>query len=123
MLLQGTAGMCVCNVLTGFFSYTDSNPWLIVTFILVLLCFYESSLGTVLMIYLSETMVDQAVGIAVALNWLVTGIVAGTLPFLVSPSVLDVYGTFFLYGTLCVFACIFILIVIPESKKKVQDMA
>jgi SP family sugar porter-like MFS transporter len=123
MLLQGTAGMCVCNVLTGFFSYTDSNPWLIVTFILVFLCFFESSLGTVLWIYLSETMVDQAVGIAVALNWVVAGIVVGTLLFFVSPSVLNVYGTFFLYGALCVFIFIFILIVIPESKKKAVEKA
>jgi SP family sugar porter-like MFS transporter len=123
MLLQGLAGMCVFNFLTGIFSYTESNPWLIVASILIFCCFFESSLGTVLFIYLSETIGDQAVGIAISFIWVVTCIVVATLPSLVSPSVLDVYGTFFLYGTLCMFGFIFILIMLPESKKKVQDMA
>mmetsp|Transcript_5389 Transcript_5389/g.9929 ORF Transcript_5389/g.9929 Transcript_5389/m.9929 type:complete len:333 (-) Transcript_5389:3209-4207(-) len=117
MLLQGTAGMCICNVLTGLFSITESSPWLIVAFILIFLCFFESSQGTVLWIYLSETMEDKAVGLAIALNWIFAGIVVGTLLFFVSPSVLNVYGTFFLYGGLCVIAFFFILVLVPESKK------
>lgn len=118
MLLQGTVGMCICNVLTGLFSVTESNPWLILTFILIFLCFFESSLGTVLWIYLSETMVDKSVGLAIALNWIFAGIVVGTLPFFVSPSVLNVYGTFFLYGGLCVVSFFFILSSVDETKPK-----
>mmetsp|Transcript_14668 Transcript_14668/g.27190 ORF Transcript_14668/g.27190 Transcript_14668/m.27190 type:complete len:315 (+) Transcript_14668:450-1394(+) len=117
ILVWGFVGMAICNIIVGFCSSVDANPWVFVGFMLVFLVCFELSIGTVFWVYCSETMIDKSLGIAAAINWVAGAVVVGTLLFLISPDSLGISGTFYLYGGLCVFAWVFLVLFVPESKR------
>jgi FtsH-binding integral membrane protein len=116
----GSLGIIICNFVIGYCSWAEVNPWVVVGFILVFLVFFEFSYGPIFWVYCSETMIDKSVGICAAVNWIACSVIVMTLLALVSPTVLGVSGTFFLYGVISVVGLVIILAFVPESKKQVS---
>ena len=121
MLLQGSVGMCLCQLLLSYFDYIDAASWLKLSIMLVYVAFFESSLGPVLWIYCGEVMTDKGVGLAVAMNWIWAAIIGAVFPVMSSDSGLGVALTFLIFGCFCAFSFFYVLLFAVETKGKTKD--
>lgn len=85
LLLQGLLGMGSCYtvfVLIGYFYKYEFSGWIQFSMLILSVTFYETSLGSVLWVYITEVLAVGWIGSAVCLHWLFASIIAGTYPFL-----------------------------------------
>ncbi|TNV79404.1 hypothetical protein FGO68_gene14650 [Halteria grandinella] len=100
---------------------SNSAKYLAVFFVMAFVVMFELSLGPVPWVYMSETMTERGLSLAVGLNWIFT-IVIG----LVTPILLDKIGGYFFIGNgaftvVCALFCLFIM---KETKGlSAQDVA
>lgn len=118
MLMQGCLGMCACHLALFLFGILDLNAAASLPVMLLYVGFFESSVGPVLWIYCSETLTDRGVGIAVALNWVFTGII-GLFPLFLE--VVQISYAFLIFACICAGGFLFILLFIPETKGKTKE--
>jgi SP family arabinose:H+ symporter-like MFS transporter len=81
---------------------------------------FSIGLGPVTWVLLAEIyplhLREQAMSIALFVNWLCVFFVLWTFPFLLSS--VKILGSFGLYGLLCGMALLFVVRMIPETKQK-----
>ena len=66
---------------------------------------FELSPGPITWTYLSEILSDKAMSIAVTVNWITVVCVGAASNYMIT--MLGIPITFFIYGTLCLFGCLF----------------
>ena len=119
MMIQGIIGMGVCNLLAFFFGFFNLSAIAIIVFIFIYIMFFESSSGSIMFIYLGETLTDRGVGIAVSVNWFFTAVISSLFPILVK--LLGISYLFLGFAVICFFSCIYCLIFMKETRGKSQE--
>lgn len=127
LLLVGTTGMGCCIILFGFLTYAQYSGVGALIALIGYIAFFSISQGPIVWVYLSELFPNKVRGavmaIAVFAQWMANYIVSQTFPMMADESgdLYQVYNgafPFWLYGLFCVFAVIFILKLMPETKGK-----
>ena len=121
LLLVSSAGMAVSYTLIGILFFTDHlSGYILLSFALIAVASFSVGLGPVVWVMLSEIFPNmirgQAMSIATMCLWI--GTFTLTLTF---PALIDSLGgaiTFWIYGAICVFGLVFMLMVLPETKGK-----
>jgi MFS family permease len=98
LFLVGAAGMMGCNFLMGLLSLLNQAVIAQIVLIGIFLVFFESSIGPVLWIYGSEISTAKGMSIILLTNWIGSAFVGFTVPYLILPSALNLYGTFWLFA-------------------------
>lgn len=119
MMIQGIIGMGVCNLLAFFFSFFSLSSIAIIVFIFIYIMFFESSSGSIMFIYLGETLTDRGVGIAVSVNWFFTAVISSLFPILVK--LLGISYLFLGFGVICFLSSLYCLIFMKETRGKSQQ--
>lgn len=100
--------------------YSNVAKWCSLTFLMIYVASYSVGFGPVTWLVLSEIFPTSIKGRAVAassvLNWGANILISAT--FLDVTNYISVGTTFVVYGVLCIFSVVFVLLVIPETKNK-----
>jgi len=83
---------------------------------MLFVCAFEFGPGPILWLYMGEILEDNAMSVAVFLNWFFVMIVGLFTPTLMKPTVLGSGGTFIMFGAFNVIAVIFIVFFMKETK-------
>lgn len=94
-------------------AYNQNITTLEVTLVLVFVALFEFSIGPILWIYMSETMTDKAVSLGAVTNWVVTIIIAISVPSLLNA--MEGY-LFIVFGVFCGLCALFSIFVVKETK-------
>lgn len=112
ILGQLTMGFCHIMVATCLV-----NEWQLTSFVFIILfifCF-QISQGNVAWIYSAEVSVDAASGFTISAQFLAMLTVTGTLEYMMNGP-LQVYGTFYLFGVVCLLGTFFFIFFVKETK-------
>ncbi|MDR2773824.1 MAG: D-xylose transporter XylE, partial [Tannerella sp.] len=119
LLLIGSIGMAAGAFAVAVCDSIGLQGIVPVMSIIVYAAFFMMSWGPICWVLISEifpnTIRGQAVAIAVAFQWIFNFIVSSTFPPLYDFSPMIAYG---MYGIMCIFAFIFVLNWVPETKGK-----
>jgi len=80
------------------------------------LIFFESSIGPGLGIYGSEISTSKGMSIILGTNWVGSAIIGFAVPYMLSPSALNISGTFFLFAACMVGLLVFTVVWVKETK-------
>ena len=120
LLLFGAAGlMCIYAVIGVCYYFEVMGVPLLCLVIAAIACF-AMTLGPVTWVVISEIFPNRIRGMAMAVAtfglWAACFVLTYTFPMLNQG--LGAYGTFWLYGLICVFGFVFIKMMLPETKGK-----
>lgn len=120
LLLFGSVGLaCVYSILGAFYYFNITGMAVLVLVVLAIAC-YAMSLAPITWVVISEIFPTRIRGMAMGVStfslWTACFILTYTFPLLNSG--LGAYGTFWLYGIICLLGFIFIKINLPETKGK-----
>ncbi|OMJ95041.1 hypothetical protein SteCoe_1746 [Stentor coeruleus] len=121
LLLQGLAGMCFSYALFGLLSslwFESKNEKEMVLFagLLSAIAFYETSLGPVFWVYITEILTKMWVGPAITVHWIMAMIVTGTFEILCNGDMnVDIVYYFSVCGLCCLIGFIFVYKLAIES--------
>ena len=127
LLLTGTIGMGFCIMTFGFLTYQQDSGTAALVALVGYIAFFSISQGPVVWVYLSELFPNQirssVMAIAVFAQWLANFIVSQTFPIMADEKgmLFQTYNgafPFWLYGSFCIVAVIFIWKLVPETKGK-----
>ena len=118
LLMQGYIGMSVCHLGLFLFGILGVPSGGSLPLMMIFVAFFESSAGPVLWVYCSETLTDRGIGIAIAINWVLTGII-GLFPLFLE--VVSINYAFLIFSCTCCGTFFYILIFIQETKGKSKD--
>lgn len=119
-LLMASAGMMAgCQISLGFaFLWQPPPAWLILPLVLCCVAAFAIGIGPATWVVLAEIFPTRvrgrAMGIATVALWLACILL--TITYLTLVRVLGVSGAFWLYGSICVFTCLFVWRLLPETK-------
>jgi len=120
LLLFGAAGLACTYALLGVCYYYHVTGIAVLFLIVSAIACYAMTLGPVVWVVLSEIFPTRIRGMAMAVAtfslWTACFILTYTFPILNSG--LGSYGTFWLYGVICIFGFIFVMKMLPETKGK-----
>jgi MFS family permease len=119
LLMQGCIGMGVCQLFLFFFNLFDVPGEASLSFMLLFVMFFESSLGPVLWIYCGDTLTDRGVGLAVAVNWV--GAIIITAFFGFYADFIGIGYSFLTFTGICFFGAFYVFVFIKETKGKTRD--
>ena len=123
LLLIGLAGMGISFTLAGlaFQSDTIGTTWILIP-IITYVAFFAMSLGPVVWVLLSEIFPTKirgtAMSIATMVLWISCFAVSKTFPWLVE---IIEERTFYMYAIICIFAFVFVLLMVTETKGKTLE--
>lgn len=130
LLLIGTIGMGVCIFIFGQLTYNGYyGNWSLVALI-GYIAFFSFSQGPIVWVYLSEIFPNKvrgvAMSIAVLAQWTANYLVSQTFPMMADEKgslYQDYHGAFpfWLYGSFCLIAIVFIWRMMPETKGKTLE--
>lgn len=124
LLLFGSAGMGICLLVIGIaFHFHTSRGWLLLTFVLLYIACFASSLGPVVWVVISEIFPTRirgrAMSIATVVLWIGCYIVSQTFPMFVE-YVGSAY-TFWIYMVMTAINFLFVLKVVPETRGRTLE--
>lgn len=122
MLLVGQVGAVIALFSIGLFSNifagTDILPYFVITFTVIFLAFMQGAIAPVTWLMLAEIFPSRirglGMGVSVFFLWMVNFIIGLTFPTLLSAIGLSI--TFYMFAALNVFAIIFVIRYLPETK-------
>ena len=82
---------------------------------LFIICF-QMSQGCVVWVYVSEVTVDAASGFVVFGQFINLTIIALTFEYMIDSQLLQLHGTYFYFGVLCLIGFVFCLIFVKETR-------
>jgi len=121
LLLLGAGGMAVCLAIVGSaFYFGFAQGYLVLIAILAYISFFAISLGPLAFVVISEIFSNRnrgmAMSVCVFFLWVSVYVVSQTFPMLLA-SIGSAF-TFWIYMVMSIFAFVFILKLIPETKGK-----
>jgi len=122
MLLVGQVGAVIALFAIGFSSYAFSEseflPYIVLSFTVVFLAFMQGAIAPVTWLMLSEIFPTKirglGMGISVFFLWIVNFFIGLTFPTLLSS--LGLSTTFYVFAILNIFAIIFVIKYLPETR-------
>ncbi len=120
LLLFGAAGLaCVYAILGGCY-YFEVTGWAVLALVVLAIACYAMTLAPVVWVVIAEIFPTRIRGMAMAVAtfslWTACFVLTYTFPLLNKG--LGSYGTFWLYGVICILGFIFIRMMLPETKGK-----
>lgn len=119
LLLQGLLGMSMsflCYCLFSYFFEENYKNWVKLGFMLCAIGFYETSLGPVIWIYITEILSVAWLGNAITVQWISAAAIASTYPVLFQFNYDDDLDIFFAScSAICFFGFIFVFKYAEES--------
>jgi len=120
LLLFGAAGLAGIYLVMGACYYFQVTGIAVLCLVVITIGCFAMTLGPVVWVVLSEIFPNRIRGMAMAVAtfslWTACFLLTYTFPLLNSG--LGAYGTFWLYGIICVLGFIFIKTMLPETKGK-----
>lgn len=120
LMLLGAGGLAGIYAFLGTAYYFNFSGWISLVLVVSAIACYAMSLAPVTWVVLSEIFPNRIRGAAMAMAtlslWLACFVLTYTFPLL--NTALGTYGTFWLYGLICVGGFIFIRNKLPETKGK-----
>ena len=120
LMLIGAGGLAGIYLLIGLAYYFQVSGWTLLLLVVMAIGCYAMSLAPVTWVILSEIFPNKIRGIAMSVAtialWSACFLLTYTFPLL--NTWLGAYGTFWLYGAICISGFIFILKKLPETKGK-----
>lgn len=120
LLLFGALGLAVIYLIMGICYYLNITGMIVLVMVVLAIACYAMTLAPVTWVVLSEIFPNRIRGMAMAVStfslWIACFVLTYTFPLLNSG--LGAYGTFWLYGIICILGFIFIKMKLPETKGK-----
>lgn len=120
LMLFGASGLACIYIIMGVCYYLNITGIAVLTMVVLAIACYAMTLAPVTWVVLSEIFPNRIRGMAMAVStfslWAACFVLTYTFPLLNSG--LGAYGTFWLYGIICILGFIFIKIKLPETKGK-----
>lgn len=120
LLLFGASGLAVIYLIMGICYFLQITGMIVLIMVVLAIACYAMTLAPVTWVVLSEIFPNRIRGMAMAVStfslWVACFVLTYTFPLLNSG--LGAYGTFWLYGIICILGFIFIKIKLPETKGK-----
>ncbi|KAJ3697525.1 hypothetical protein LUZ61_001230 [Rhynchospora tenuis] len=128
LLISSMTGMAASLIMLGLGlqivnNFMTAPTWIVAACIMAVLCyvgFFSAGLGPITMAYSSETIPlklrAQGMGLAIAVNRVVCGIV--TMTFISLCEAISIAYTFYLYAMIIGFAFVFVYFCLPETRGK-----
>eukprot|EP00347_Sterkiella_histriomuscorum_P017146 403350492 len=114
LLMYGHVIMALCHFLIGLFAYLNYSQWVVGWMVSFILAYYITN-GPVIWLYVSEVVVDTALGLCIFTLWGTVLVLSLTTNFLME-SALRPCGVFWLFAVISVFGAIFCFIFIKETR-------
>jgi SP family xylose:H+ symportor-like MFS transporter len=129
LLLWGMMGMGICLFIVGFGLYIQSTGIWLLFFMLGFVACFAVSWGPAVWVLLSEIFPNKVRGVAMSITvfiqWTANFAVSQTFPMMVENEALkeSLHGAFpfWFYGTMSIFAVIFVWRMVPETKQKTLE--
>lgn len=123
LMLFGSGGLAAIYVLIGGMYYFQVTGWPVLLMVLAAIAIYAMTLAPITWVVLSEIFPNRVRGLAMSLAtlflWIASFVLTFTFPILNSS--LGAYGTFWLYGGICVAGYLFVRARLPETKNKTLE--
>ncbi|MEW6193575.1 MAG: sugar porter family MFS transporter [Bacteroidota bacterium] len=120
LMLTGAGGLAIIYSIVGTLYFFKITGFLLLLLVVTAIAFYAMSLAPVTWVILSEIFPNKIRSTAMAIStfalWSACFILTYTFPIL--NDLLKSYGTFWLYGFICISGFLFIFIKLPETKGK-----
>ncbi|MDR2039589.1 MAG: sugar porter family MFS transporter [Bacteroidales bacterium] len=120
LLLFGASGLACIYAILGACYYFDITGVAVLALVVAAIACYAMTLAPVTWVVLSEIFPTRIRGMAMAVStfslWAACFVLTYTFPLLNNG--LGAYGTFWLYGVICILGFIFIKTMLPETKGK-----
>jgi len=120
LMLFGSAGLAIIYTLIGLFYFMNIKGLPVLILVLAGIAVYAMSLAPVTWVVLSEIFPNRIRGIALSMAtlslWVASSLLVFTFPLLNNS--VGTFGTFWLYGFICIAGFIFIFRRLPETKGK-----
>lgn len=114
LLVYGHILMAICHFLIGLFAYLNKSEWVVGWMVSFILAYYITN-GPVIWLYVSEVVVDTALGLCIFTLWATVLVLSLTTNFLME-SALKPQGVFWLFSGISVLGSIFCFIFIKETR-------
>jgi MFS family permease len=114
LLYSGHIVMAVCHALVGVFAFYNESVWVVVMMV-AFVFFYQVMNGPVVWLYVSEVVVDTALGLAIFTLWATVLVLSLTTNFLME-SALKPQGVFWIFAGISIFGSLFCFIFVRETK-------
>lgn len=123
LMLFGSGGLAIIYVLIGSMYYFQVTGWPVLLMVLAAIAIYAMTLAPITWVILSEIFPNRVRGLAMSLAtlflWIASFVLTFTFPILNSS--LGAYGTFWLYGGICILGFLFVKARLPETKNKTLE--
>jgi MFS transporter, SP family, arabinose:H+ symporter len=123
LMLTGALGLAVIYTVMGYAYFTHLTGWPVLVLVIAAIACYSMSLAPVTWVVLSEIFPNNIRGAAMAIStfalWSACFMLTYTFPLLNRG--LGAYGTFWLYGFICILGFVFIFRKLPETKGKTLE--
>lgn len=120
LMLFGASGLACIYIIMGLCYYFNITGMAVLIMVVLAIACYAMTLAPVTWVVLSEIFPNRIRGMAMAVStfslWVACFVLTYTFPLLNSG--LGAYGTFWLYGMICVLGFLFIKLRLPETKGK-----
>lgn len=120
LMLLGSGGLALIYMLMGSMYYFQVTGWPVLLMVVAAIAIYAMSLAPITWVVLSEIFPNRVRGLAMSLAtlslWIASFILTFTFPIL--NGALGAYGTFWVYGGICIMGFLFIKAKLPETKNK-----
>ena len=120
LMLFGASGLAIIYIIMGICYYLNITGMAVLIMVVLAIACYAMTLAPVTWVVLSEIFPNRIRGMAMAVStfslWVACFVLTYTFPLLNSG--LGAYGTFWLYGIICILGFVFIKIKLPETKGK-----
>ncbi|MBN2279626.1 MAG: sugar porter family MFS transporter [Candidatus Marinimicrobia bacterium] len=117
LMLTGAGGLTVIYFVIGMFYLLNINGWPLLILVVSAIGCYAMTLAPVTWVLLSEIFPNRIRGVAMAIAtfslWLASFLLTYTFPIL--NNLFQAFGTFWLYGIICIVGFVFILRKLPET--------
>ena len=115
-MLFGASGLAIIYIIMGICYYLNITGMAVLIMVVLAIACYAMTLAPVTWVVLSEIFPNRIRGMAMAVStfslWVACFVLTYTFPLL------GAYGTFWLYGIICILGFVFIKIKLPETKGK-----
>ena len=112
--------LAVIYLLMGIFYYMQVSGFALLLLVMAAIAVYGMTLAPVTWVLLSKIFPNKIRGAAMAVStfelWSACFVLTYTFPIL--NNLLNAYGTFWLYGAICLFGFVFLVKILPETKGK-----
>ncbi len=120
LMLIGAGGLCVIYAILGACYYFHFTGFFMVVLVVAAIACYAMTLGPCTWVLLAEIFPNRvravAMGVSTFALWTGCSTLTYTFPFL--NKALGSYGTFWIYGGVCLAGFIFVALMLPETKGK-----